>query len=232
MSVKEDLLRNLKISLDEKQEEQFEKYYAFLIEYNKKINLTRITEKKEVYYKHFYDSLTIVQTVDMANINSICDMGSGAGFPSIPLKIIYPDLDVTIIDSLNKRITFLNELTNLLEISNVHLIHDRIETFAIKHQKKYDLVIARALGNMQLITEMGLPMTKPGGYLVAYKALNYDLELSQASACINKLGGKISDVRTFELPQEFGHRVHVVVNKVKHVDGYPRSFVKMTKNPL
>jgi 16S rRNA (guanine527-N7)-methyltransferase len=232
MTFNEDLLIHLNISLSNQQKEQFEKYFTFLVEYNKKVNLTRITEEREVYYKHFYDSLTIAKTIDMASVENICDMGSGAGFPSIPLKIIYPNLEVSIIDSLNKRITFLKELIKVLELSNVSLIHDRIETYAVKNQNKYDMVTARALGNMQLITEMGLPMTKQKGNFIAYKSLNYEQELNQSLNCVKKLGGEIKDVRIFELPHDFGHRVHIVINKTKHVDGYPRSFIKMTKNPL
>lgn len=232
MMFKEDLEHILGIKINDKQEEQFEKYYTFLIEYNKNINLTRITEHLDVYYKHFYDSLTLAQTLDFNKIEHMCDMGSGAGFPSIPLKIIYPQLKVTIVDSLNKRVTFLKELTKLLDLSDINLYHDRVEIFANNHQNTYDLVTARALGNMQLISEMGLPMTKIGGWFVAYKSQNYEQEMKDAKQCIKKLGGETSTIKIFDLPHDFGQRVHIVINKKKHIDGYPRSFVKMTKNPL
>ncbi|MCF7931087.1 MAG: 16S rRNA (guanine(527)-N(7))-methyltransferase RsmG, partial [Acholeplasmataceae bacterium] len=167
MKFKEDISKELNIEITEEQATQFETYYQFLIEYNEITNLTRITEKEEVYYKHFYDSLTLVKSINFNEIESICDMGSGAGFPSIPLKIIYPHLQVTIVDSLNKRIIFLNKLVDKLGLVDIKLIHNRVEVFALDNQMEFDLVTARALGNLSLILEMGIPMTKIGGKFIA-----------------------------------------------------------------
>ena len=225
-------LQELNIHLTDNQLEKFEIYHSFLIEYNKITNLTRITEREEVFIKHFYDSLTLNDAVDFSKINTLCDMGSGAGFPSIPLKIIYPHLEVTIVDSLNKRIEFLKQLLEKLEIENVSLIHDRMELYAIKHQDYFDLVTARALGNMSLISEMGLPITKINGIFIAMKALNYEEELHQAKNAIKILGGNIECIKHFDLPDLHGNRTLIVIRKSKSIKGYPRSFALMNKKPL
>jgi len=232
MMFKEDVKKLLNIELTEMQEEQFNVYYHYLIEYNKITNLTRITDQIEVYYKHFFDSLTIANSIDLSNCHLLCDMGSGAGFPSIPLKIIYPHLEITIVDSLNKRITFLNNLVEKLKLEHVKLIHDRVESFALNHQKIFDLVTARALGHLSLITEMGMPMTKINGLFVGLKAKHYEEELIQSKHAIALLGGDIEKIESFELPHEYGQRVHIIIKKLKHTKGYPRAFSMMTKKPL
>jgi 16S rRNA (guanine527-N7)-methyltransferase len=232
MTFKEDVKKILDIELSAYQEVQFEVYYQYLIEYNEITNLTRITDKTDVYYKHFFDSLTVVKTIDINKVFTICDMGSGAGFPSIPIKIVFPHVEVTIVDALNKRIMFLSQLIEKLKLSDISLVHDRAEIFAIKHQEAFDLVTARALGNMSLITEMGLPMTKINKYFVALKALNYEQELKDAKNGIQLLGGKIEEIKTFKLPHDFGDRTHIVIQKIKHTNGYPRLFALMTKKPL
>ena len=231
MNFKEHL-QALKIDLTENQLQKFEIYYSFLLEYNQITNLTRITEREEVFYKHFYDSLTLATTVDIFEITTICDMGSGAGFPSIPLKIIYPHLKVTIVDSLNKRIVFLKQLIEKLEIDNVELIHDRIESYATNHQESFDLVTARALGNMSLISEMGLPITKINGIFIAMKALNYEEELQQSKNAIKILGGTIECTKHFDLPNQHGDRTLIAIRKIKSIKGYPRNFALMNKKPL
>ena len=232
MTFKEDIEKLLNINLTLEHLKMFDVYYHYLIEYNKITNLTRIVDETEVYYKHFYDSLTLGQTIDMNQVHSICDMGSGAGFPSIPLKIIYPHLRITIVDSLNKRIIFLNNLINKLDLSNIELIHDRVESYALKNQNKFDLVTARALGHMSLISEMGIPMVKMNGYFVGLKAQNYEEELNQSLHGIKTLGGEVAGIKLLELPLNYGHRVHIIVRKNKQVAGYPRSFALMTKKPM
>jgi 16S rRNA (guanine527-N7)-methyltransferase len=232
MTFKDHVKDAIGIELSEVQEKQFEQYFQFLVEYNQITNLTRIVEKEEVYYKHFYDSLLIATTMDMNEVTSICDMGSGAGFPSLPLKIIYPHLSVTIVDSLNKRITFLEQLIKLIDLKRVSLVHDRVELYAIKHQASFDLVTARALGDLSLISEMGLPMTKVGGWFLGLKGLNYEDEFNQAKKGIALLGGTISFVSHKEIPYDFGHRVIIGIHKEKHAEGYPRTFAQMTKKPL
>jgi 16S rRNA (guanine527-N7)-methyltransferase len=232
MEFKEHVKQIFKIELTSDQENQFKFYYDYLIEYNKIINLTRIVEKNEVYYKHFFDSLTLINAIEFNKIETICDMGSGAGFPSIPLKILFPHLKITIIDSLNKRIIFLKNLVEKLKLENVNLIHDRIEEYSRVNQNKFDLTTARALGNMSLITEMAIPMTKVEGLFIAMKAANYENELNQARNLIKKLGSVIININNFDLPDNYGTRTHIVLKKEKYVGGYPRSFTQMTNNPL
>lgn len=229
---KEDVKKYLNIELNDTQISQFDVYYTYLITYNQTINLTRITEEHEVYYKHFFDSLSLVKSIDFNYIKTICDMGSGAGFPSIPLKIVFPHLEVTIIDALNKRIVFLNQLIEKLNISDVTLIHDRIEHFALAHQESFDFVTARALGHLSLISEMGIPMAKVNGYFMGLKAQNYEEELKESEQAIKKLGGNIKHIETFDLPYQYGHRVHINIEKIKHVKGFPRSYAHMIKKPL
>lgn len=232
MMFKDDIEKLLNIQLTLEQQKMFDVYYQYLIEYNKITNLTRIVDEIEVYYKHFYDSLTLAKTINFDQIQTICDMGSGAGFPSIPLKIMFPYLKIAIVDSLNKRIIFLKNLMEKLKFIDVDLVHDRVESYALLNQNKFDLVTARALGHMSLITEMGLPMVKNSGYFIGLKAQNYEEELKQSLNGIKILGGEVIDVKSFELPFSFGHRVHIVIKKIKQVKGYPRSFVMMTKKPL
>ncbi len=220
------------IELSDKQIKQFDVYYNFLIEYNQKVNLTRITEETEVYFKHFFDSLMMINTIDLNQYVTICDMGAGAGFPSIPLRIIYPHLKVTIIDSLGKRIKFLESLLEQLQINDVKLIYDRIEMHAMNHQKEFDIVTARALGSLQLILELGLPMVKVGKLFIAYKASNYQEEIKDAENALNVLKGQIIDLKEIELPFDMGFRSHIVIRKDKHVTGYPRAFAAIKKHPL
>jgi len=227
-----DSLKELNIELTEAQLSMFEIYYTFLLEYNQITNLTRITDHEEVFYKHFYDSLALAAAIDMHEVTSLCDMGAGAGFPSLPLKIIYPHLEITIVDALNKRIKFLEQLVIKLNMENVKLIHDRIETYAIKHLDAFDIVTARALGSLSMITEMGIPMTKKSGKLVAYKAIQYEEEVKESKNAFLILGSEIESIKHYNLPNEFGSRVLILVKKNKSVQGYPRSFAIMTKKPL
>jgi 16S rRNA (guanine527-N7)-methyltransferase len=232
MMFKEDLKKILNLDISDEQEKQFDVYYHYLIEYNKITNLTRITEKDEVYYKHFFDSLTIVMSIDLTQIHSLCDMGSGAGFPSIPIKILYPHIKVTIIDALNKRILFLNQLMDKLNLHDVILVHDRIENYAKIHQESFDLVTARALGSMSLISEMGIPMVKKDMYFLGLKAQNYEQELKEAERGIHLLGGLIQEIKHLNLPYGLGERTHIIIKKEKHIKGYPRSNALMSKKPL
>lgn len=232
MTFKQDVFNVIGIELTDHQEKQFEQYQQFLVEYNRITNLTRIVETKEVYYKHFFDSLLVAASLNMNEVKSICDMGSGAGFPSIPLKIVYPHLSVTIVDSLNKRITFLEKLIQMLALNHVSLVHDRVELFASKHQASFDVVTARALGEMSLISEMGLPMTKKGGWFLGLKGSNFETELNEAKTGIEMLGGNIAFIHHYDIPYDYGHRIIIGIQKVNHVQGYPRTFAQMTKKPL
>lgn len=231
MNFKEDVRKHFNILLTDKQLEMFDIYYKTLIDYNKHTNLTRIVDEKEVYYKHFYDSLTLSNHI-FNEESKLLDMGSGAGFPSIPLKIIYPNLKVTIVDSSNKRIRFLKELTEKLELKNVDLFHDRIEVFAHKNLQRFDYVTARALGHLNLITEYAIPTLKVGGRFLAMKSLNVVNEINESKNAFKILNAKIVNQINLELPCEYGTRTILVIEKEKHIKGYPRKYAQMIKKPL
>jgi len=224
--------REFHVQLSEVQKGQFVAYYELLISYNEKVNLTRITNEDEVYFKHFFDSLTMMNVIDLNYIETICDMGAGAGFPSIPLKIIFPHLQITIIDSLGKRIKFLEELLEVLKINGVKLIYNRIETYAIEHQNTFDIVTARALGTLPLILELGLPMVKEHKYFIAYKGANFQEEIDASANAIKVLGAKILRVKEFDLPLEMGFRSQILIEKTANIQGYPRAFAAIKKHPL
>lgn len=232
MTFNEDVHQILGFELRDDHIDKFAKYFEFLIEYNHITNLTRITEKTEVYYKHFYDSITPIKYLNIADIDTLCDMGAGAGFPSIPLKILYPHLKLTIIDSLGKRINFLKELIQILDLKDIKIINQRIETYAVNNQNAFDLVTARALGHLRLISEMAIPMVKTGGIFIAYKASNYQDEITESTKTIQLLGAHVDAIKTFDLPLDFGFRSHIIIKKEKHQKGYPRSYQQMIKKPL
>ena len=219
------------ITLSDKQIKQFELYYQTLIEWNEKMNLTAITEKEDVYLKHFYDSLTIAFDFDFNN-QSIIDVGAGAGFPSIPLKIVYPDLKITIVDSLTKRITFLNHLFQELALSDCKAISARAEEYAKDNREKCDIVMARAVAKLNILDELCLPLVKVGGYFLALKGLKADEELNEAKKGISILGGKVEKVVDFTLTND-NHRSNIVIKKIKATPNkFPRMFAKIKKQPL
>lgn len=226
------------IMLSDKQMDQFEEYYEFLVTTNKAVNLTAITAKKEVYLKHFYDSIipVIEEPVFRTEAVSICDVGAGAGFPSIPMKIIFPQLKVTIVDSLNKRIKFLQELVERLNLEGVELYHVRAEEFAgkkSKHRESYDYVTARAVARMSVLTELCLPLVKIGGHFIALKAQKADQELADAQRAIKVLGGEFEqDIKT-ELPVTHDERHLLIIKKVKSTPKqYPRKAGTPARNPI
>lgn len=211
---------------------KFETYYDFLTEYNTHTNLTRITDKESAYIKHFYDSLLLMKVTDIKD-KSICDVGAGAGFPSIPLKLMDDSLSVKIIDSLGKRITFLNELKDKLELSDVSAEHARAEEFAHKNREGFDIVTARAVARLNILVELCLPLVKVGGCFVALKGSSLDTELEEALVGIKILGGEILSKQTFELPNEMGTREILVIKKVSETTlDYPRTFGIIKKKPL
>ncbi|GLI85866.1 16S rRNA (guanine(527)-N(7))-methyltransferase RsmG [Rossellomorea marisflavi] len=223
------------ISLSSEQLAQFEKYHELLVEWNEKMNLTAITDKEEVYLKHFYDSISAAFYVDFNSITSLCDVGAGAGFPSIPIKICFPHLHVSIVDSLNKRITFLNHLSDQLGLENTHFHHDRAETFGKNkdHREAYDMVTARAVARMSVLSELCLPLVKKGGYFVAMKAASVNDEMDKAKKAITTLGGKTEQVDSFLLPEENSERTIVQIKKVKDTPNkYPRKPGTPNKLPL
>lgn len=224
------------IDITEKQMQQFDDYLRLLQEWNEKINLTAITEKEEVYLKHFYDSITAGLYVDFnKGVQSLCDVGAGAGFPSIPLKIIFPQLEVTIVDSLNKRIQFLTTLAETLALEGVHFYHDRAETFGQNKQfrESFDFVTARAVARMSVLAELCLPLVKKGGIFIALKASNSDQEMQESQKAITTLGGKIREDYIFELPKEAGERHILLIDKKKETPKkFPRKPGTPNKNPL
>ncbi|WP_208559433.1 16S rRNA (guanine(527)-N(7))-methyltransferase RsmG [Marinilactibacillus kalidii] len=215
---------------------QFNLYLELLQEWNEKINLTAITEKEEVYLKHFYDSLTAGLYVDFSKgVHSLCDVGSGAGFPSIPLKILYPELSITIVDSLKKRIGFLEILVEKLGLKDVTLLHDRAETFGQNKQYRasFDFVTARAVARMSVLAELCLPLVKKGGTFIAMKAMHAPEEMKAAEKAIATLGGKIKEDFSFELPLEAGERHILLIDKKKETPNkYPRNPGTPNKKPL
>lgn len=224
------------IDITEKQMQQFDDYLRLLQEWNEKINLTAITEKEEAYLKHFYDSITAGLYVDFnKGVQSLCDVGAGAGFPSIPLKIIFPQLEVTIVDSLNKRIQFLTTLAETLALEGVHFYHDRAETFGQNKQfrESFDFVTARAVARMSVLAELCLPLVKKGGIFIALKASNSDQEMQESQKAITTLGGKIREDYIFELPKEAGERHILLIDKKKETPKkFPRKPGTPNKSPL
>ncbi|MFK3987950.1 MULTISPECIES: 16S rRNA (guanine(527)-N(7))-methyltransferase RsmG [Exiguobacterium] len=221
--------------LSEKQLAQFELYFEMLVEWNEKMNLTAITDKEEVYLKHFYDSLSAAFHFDFSNVETVCDVGAGAGFPSLPLKILFPHLHVTIIDSLNKRITFLNELALALGLEGVAFHHGRAEEFGKnrKFREQFDVVTARAVARMTVLAEYCLPLAKVGGTFVALKAAKVSDELIDAKNALAVLGGEIKTTHQFLLPGEMSERNIVIVDKLRKTPGkYPRKAGTPAKEPL
>ncbi|MGY3779280.1 16S rRNA (guanine(527)-N(7))-methyltransferase RsmG [Isobaculum melis] len=224
------------ISLSSKQMAQFKRYFELLVEWNEKINLTAITEEKEVYLKHFYDSISASFYQDFSQEKlSICDVGAGAGFPSLPLKIVFPQLKITIVDSLNKRIQFLNLLANELDLQNVHFFHSRAEDFGQNkaYRETFDIVTARAVARMSVLAELCLPLVRKDGEFIALKASSSEEELEAAKKAVALLGGKVISDHQFELSAEAGERHIVVIQKKKETPNkYPRKAGLPNKKPL
>ncbi|MCD7809331.1 MAG: 16S rRNA (guanine(527)-N(7))-methyltransferase RsmG [Erysipelotrichaceae bacterium] len=225
-------LKKENITLNDKQLQQFEIYYQTLIEWNQKMNLTAITDKEDVYLKHFYDSLTISFDQHFDH-QLLCDVGAGAGFPSIPLKIVYPNLKITIIDSLQKRIIFLQHLVEVLDLKDIELIHARAEEYAINHREYFDIVTARAVARLNVLDELCLPLVKVGGEFIALKGLKGEEELLEAEMGIEKLGGQITMETEFTLSDDNDYRYNLYIEKVKKTPHkYPRSYSQIKKKPL
>lgn len=223
----EESVSNLGITLNNKQKQQFEIYYETLVEWNSKMNLTAITEKNDVYKKHFFDSLCLIKATNVTT-ESLLDVGSGAGFPSIPLKIIYPELKITIIDALKKRITFLEELVSKLDIE-AELIHGRAEEYKRKHC--FDLVTARAVANLNMLSELCIPFVKVGGSFIAMKGPKLKEELQSSETAIKTLGGEISKQVEYQVDED-NRSIVVIKKKFKTSPKYPRRFNQIKANPL
>ena len=226
-------LENLEIKLTEKQIEQFLKYYEMLIEKNKVMNLTAITEYDEVIEKHFLDSISLCQVYDLSKPVKILDMGTGAGFPGVPLKIAFPKVEITLADSLNKRIKFLDEVVAELGLEKVTTVHARAEELARnkEHRENYDLVVSRAVANLSTLGEYCIPFVKMGGNFISYKSGEVDEEVNAAGKAIKILGGEIKDVYKFDLSDQ--KRSFVTIEKIKTTPKtYPRKAGTPSKEPL
>lgn len=231
----QQLLSDNGLSLSGRQLEQFEIYYQELVEWNGRMNLTAITEKSQVYLKHFYDSLTLSFYVPMEDVSTLADIGSGAGFPSIPLKIVHPHLRVTIVDSLNKRIHFLRHLVKRLDLERVDCLHARAEEAARKEalRDSFDLVTARAVARLCVLNEFCLPFVKKGGLFAAMKGMDPAGELAEAQKSFSVLNGKLEEVHSFRLPFEDANRHIIRIRKTGPTPGkYPRRPGTPLKEPI
>jgi 16S rRNA (guanine527-N7)-methyltransferase len=224
-------LEKLGITLTDKKKEQLEIYKNFLIEYNKHTNLTRIIDEKDIYLKHFYDSLTIVKYIDLSNKNTLLDIGTGAGFPGMVLKIVYPNLEVTLLDSNNKKITFLKQLSEKLNVK-VNAIQARSEEYIKEKREYFDVVTSRAMANLRVLLELSIPYVKVNGKFIAMKA-NASEELKEASNTHEKLGAKLSSIHEFELIKENSKRTIIVYDKISNTDTkYPRKYDIIIKKAI
>ena len=227
--------REMGISLNEQQRQQFIDFYEYLVEKNKVMNLTGITEFQEVLVKHFLDSLACVKAVDMQKVKRVMDIGTGAGFPGVPLKIAFPHLEACLLDSLKKRVNFLEETFALLKLTDITAVHGRAEEFAKNkaYRESFDLCVSRAVSNLATLSEYCLPYVKPGGSFISYKSGTVQEEVEQAEKAVRILGGKIRDVIYFQLPDSEIQRSLVVIEKVKATPGkYPRKAGTPLKEPL
>lgn len=231
----ENQLNKFDICLNEEQKMQFQKYFELLIEWNKVMNLTAITEREEVNEKHFVDSLAIAKDLDMNNVNQVIDIGTGAGFPGIPLKIAFPHLEIALLDSLQKRVKFLDEVISKLQLKKIWVFHGRAEDYARKeeHREKYDLCVSRAVANLASLSEYCIPYVKVDGKFVAYKSGMIDEEVEKSLRAIQILGGKVEKIEKFELPDSDIGRAFVYIKKVKNTSKkYPRKAGIPAKDPL
>jgi len=229
-------LKEWNIKLSETQLMQLEKYYEMLIEKNKVMNLTAITEYEDVLKKHFLDSLALNQLMKMEEKKvKVLDMGTGAGFPGIPLKIAFPQLEITLMDSLNKRIVFLQEVISELGLTDITAIHGRAEEVALKpeYREKFDFCISRAVARLVSLSEFCLPFVKQGGYFIPYKSGEIKEELQEAKFAIRELGGEYRKTYEYQLPNSDIERTLILIEKVKQTPKkYPRAGGKPLKQPL
>ena len=224
-------LNKIGIILSEYQLNQLDKYYNMLVEYNKNINLTAITEYNQVLLKHFYDSLTITKVIELTN-QKVCDIGTGAGFPGIVLKIAYPNLEITLVESLTKRCVFLNEVIKELDLKNIKVVNQRAEEFSQNNIEYFDIITSRAVAKLNILLELSIKSLKIGGYYVALKA-NVDEEIKSISTCLTKLNASLESITTFNLPIDNSIRNIIKIKK----DGptplsYPRRYNEIKKRPL
>ena len=230
----EEGLKSLDIELSDNQKKQFIQYYELLIEWNKVMNLTAITDLEDVIKKHFIDSLTIVKSI-CPKKKTIIDVGTGAGFPGIPIKIAFPETNIVLLDSLNKRINFLNEVINQLHLKEVRTIHGRAEDYGKnpEYREQFDLCVSRAVANLSSLSEYCIPFVKRDGCFVSYKSGRASNEMNSAQNAIKLLGGKIENVLEFNLPNSTMERTLIIIKKTLTTPKkYPRAAGKPSKEPL
>ena len=231
----ENKLNALGIALNETQKQQFDKFYELLVEWNKVMNLTGLTEYEEVNEKHFVDSVSLVKAIDIKKVDTLIDIGTGAGFPGIPLKIAFPHLRIVLLDSLNKRINFLNTVINELGLTDIKTIHGRAEDYAkqTEYREQFDLCVSRAVANLSTLSEYCIPYVKTGGMFIPYKSGEIDEEVLMAKKAIHILGGKLNKVIKFQLPNTEINRSFVLIDKTQSTaKKYPRKAGLPSKEPL
>ena len=224
-------LNKIGVILSEQQLNQLDKYYNMLVEYNKNVNLTAITDYDQVLLKHFYDSLTLTKAIELTN-QKVCDIGTGAGFPGIVLKIAFPNLEITLVESLTKRCVFLNEVIKELDLKNIKVVNQRAEEFSQNNIEYFDIITSRAVAKLNILLELSIKSLKIGGYYIALKA-NVDEEMKSISTCLTKLNASLESITTFNLPIDNSLRNIIKIKK----DGptplsYPRRYNEIKKRPL
>lgn len=228
-------IEELGLEITNQQTEQFFQYYEMLVETNKVMNLTSIVDLDEVIIKHFIDSLLVVKTTNMNEFTTLIDVGTGAGFPGIPLKIMFPHLNVTLLDSLNKRLNFLNQVIDKLELKNIYTIHGRAEDFGkdINYREKFDVCVSRAVANLSTLSEYCIPFIKRGGNFISYKSEFSEDEKIDAESAINILGGKIKKSEIVKLPSSNINRSFIIISKEEITPSkYPRKSGVPLRKPL
>lgn len=231
----EDCLEKLNISIDEDQKSKFSKYYSLLLEKNKVMNLTRITDEEEIIIKHFVDSLMIAKVAEMEKVESLIDVGTGAGFPGIPIKIMWPEIKVTLLDSLDKRVGFLQKVIEELNLEGAKAIHGRAEDFGQddNYREKFDLCASRAVADLSVLSEYCIPFVKEQGEFISYKADGSEEEIHNAKNAIEVLGGCLERIATETIPGTDIKRQFAVIRKIEKTDSkYPRKAGKPSKKPL
>ena len=225
-------IKKLNITLTKDQMDKLEKFYELLVSYNENVNLTRITKKEDVYLKHFYDSLTLIKAYNLRKEVSLCDVGTGAGFPGIVLSICFPQLNVTLVEKLRKRVDFLFLVKKELDLKNLFICNERAEVFARNNIEKYDIVTSRAFARLNILVELCMPLVKVNGYFIPMKG-TLEEELMEASNGIEIMNSKLEEVITFNLPIENSIRNLPIIKKIgNNKKKYPRNFSEIRKNPL
>ena len=226
-------IKELNIDVSDEILDKLDNYFKLIVEWNNKFNLTTILEEKSVYLKHFYDSICIVKSnlIDNNNIK-LCDFGTGAGFPGVVIKIFYPNIKVTLIESNNKKCTFLNEVIKELDLKNIEVINTRMELYSKNNRETFDIVTCRAVSHLRIISELAIPLLKVNGYFLPLKS-NIEEEIKESNKILNDLNSKIEDIISYELPIENSKRNIILIKKLKETNSkYPREYNKIIKNSV